>query len=50
MVEESYDNIGVFREQMNSTGGQVSIVESNVSVAPSLGHNCVLPAYIQNQL
>ena len=35
MVEESNDNIGVLREQINSAGGQVSIVEPNVSMAPS---------------
>ena len=32
---ESIDNIGVFREHINSDGGQVSEVSPNVSVAPS---------------
>ena len=39
----SNEVIGVFREHVRLVGGQVSVVPPNVSVAPSYGHNCVLP-------
>ena len=36
LLVESNENMGVFREHVNSVGGQVSTVPSlNVSVAPS---------------
>ena len=35
LLVESNGNIGVFREHVNSDGGQVSTVPLNVSVAPS---------------
>ena len=46
-VVELRRKIGVFREHVNSAGGQVSTVPSlNVSVAPSEGHNRVTPVCI----
>ena len=47
-VVELSKKTGVFREHISSTGGQVRMVPSlSVNVAPSEGHNCVLP--VENQ-
>ena len=43
-VVELSKKIGVRREHVSSTGGQVSMVPSlNVNIAPSEGHSFVLP-------